>query len=158
MKAISLWQPWASAMALGFKRNETRGWATKYRGPLVIHAAKKAEHWPNMEVQVFFDDIAFQPIDLPRGCLLCIVKLIDCQEIFIHNRPTKQEVAFGDYTPGRFMWITEPIHVFETPIPFKGKQGLFDVPDEILLHMEKQPEASEPLQTSFAGFGQGPGQ
>ena len=40
MKAISLWQPWASAMALGLKRNETRSWETLVRGPIAIHAAK----------------------------------------------------------------------------------------------------------------------
>jgi hypothetical protein len=41
MKCISLWQPWASAVALGSKRVETRHWATDYRGPIAIHAAKR---------------------------------------------------------------------------------------------------------------------
>jgi len=50
IKAISLWQPWASAMALGFKKNETRHWATKYRGPLLIHAAQKIINWPSMDI------------------------------------------------------------------------------------------------------------
>jgi hypothetical protein len=40
IKAISLWQPWASLMALGLKRHETRHWPTAYRGPIAIHAAK----------------------------------------------------------------------------------------------------------------------
>lgn len=31
MKAISLWQPWASLMAVGAKRYETRSWGTLYR-------------------------------------------------------------------------------------------------------------------------------
>lgn len=62
MKAISLWQPWASFMALGFKANETRGlpphgpWPWVPEGTprqpgralepgedLVIHAAKRCE-------------------------------------------------------------------------------------------------------------------
>lgn len=34
MKAIRLWQPWASLIALGHKTIETRSWPTKYRGPL----------------------------------------------------------------------------------------------------------------------------
>ena len=38
MKAITLWQPWASLVCI--KLNETRSWYTKYRGPLAIHAAK----------------------------------------------------------------------------------------------------------------------
>jgi hypothetical protein len=40
MKALTLTQPWASFVALGWKKIETRSWATAYRGPLAIHAAK----------------------------------------------------------------------------------------------------------------------
>ena len=49
MKALTLHQPWATLVAIGAKRVETRSWATKYRGPLAIHAAKvvrKAEPMP----------------------------------------------------------------------------------------------------------------
>lgn len=41
MKAITIWQPWAEFIAAGVKHNETRSWATKYRGPIAIHAAVK---------------------------------------------------------------------------------------------------------------------
>lgn len=41
MKAITIWQPWAEFVAAGVKHNETRSWATKYRGPIAIHAAVK---------------------------------------------------------------------------------------------------------------------
>lgn len=40
MNAISLWQPWASLVAAGIKRIETRSWGTNFRGPIAIHAAK----------------------------------------------------------------------------------------------------------------------
>lgn len=40
MKAITLWQPWASLLAIGAKQHETRSWKTSYRGPVAIHAAK----------------------------------------------------------------------------------------------------------------------
>lgn len=38
MRALTLHQPWATAVALGVKTVETRSWATSYRGPLAIHA------------------------------------------------------------------------------------------------------------------------
>jgi activating signal cointegrator 1 len=38
MKALTLHQPYASLVALGVKRIETRSWATSYRGPIAIHA------------------------------------------------------------------------------------------------------------------------
>ena len=41
MKAITIWQTWAEFVAAGVKHNETRSWATKYRGPIAIHAAVK---------------------------------------------------------------------------------------------------------------------
>lgn len=34
MKALTLWQPWASLVALSEKTIETRCWSTKYRGEL----------------------------------------------------------------------------------------------------------------------------
>ncbi len=50
MKAISLWQPWASAIGPHpeQKHLETRSWQTPYRGWLAIHAAKrwtKEQQW-----------------------------------------------------------------------------------------------------------------
>ena len=42
MKALSLWQPWASLVAFGEKKVETRIWKTSYRGPIAI-ASTKAE-------------------------------------------------------------------------------------------------------------------
>lgn len=35
---LSMHQPWASLLVLGFKRFEGREWTSKYRGPLWIHA------------------------------------------------------------------------------------------------------------------------
>ena len=52
MKAITIWQPWASLLACGGKRFETRSWATSYRGPIAIHAAKKS----------VFDALALIPV------------------------------------------------------------------------------------------------
>ena len=40
MKALTLHQPYASAIALGLKHFETRAWKTTYRGPVAIHAAQ----------------------------------------------------------------------------------------------------------------------
>lgn len=39
MRCITLTQPWATLVAVGAKRIETRNWSTAHRGPLAIHAA-----------------------------------------------------------------------------------------------------------------------
>ena len=38
MKALTLWQPWASLIAWGEKRYETRSYGISHRGTLAIHA------------------------------------------------------------------------------------------------------------------------
>lgn len=41
MKALTLWQPYSQAIAIGLKQFETRSWATKHRGLLAIHCSVK---------------------------------------------------------------------------------------------------------------------
>ena len=41
MRALTIYQPWASLIAVGAKTYETRSWATRHRGPIAIHAGKK---------------------------------------------------------------------------------------------------------------------
>lgn len=148
MKAISLWNPWAFLMAVGAKKNETRSWGTGYRGPLAIHAAKKwnsellemcrqepfvstlSMERPNQGGSFFFDDMLENILHF--GCIVAVVDLYDCQEIRFHNRPHGNELYFGDYTEGRFMWMTQNVRRIANPIPFKGKQGFFDIPDALI--------------------------
>ncbi|MCK5245025.1 MAG: ASCH domain-containing protein [Desulfobacterales bacterium] len=132
MKSISLWQPWASLMCMGLKKNETRGWETKYRGPLVIHAAKKVIPWPSLQVQDAFHRAVAHPRVLPLGALICKVDLYDVVPTGPENMPDYPERNYGDYSPGRFIWKTRHLEVFARPIPFRGRQRIFNVPDDIL--------------------------
>ncbi len=143
MKALSLWQPWSTLMSIGAKRIETRGWSTKYRGPLVIQAAKRFtqdERHLCMQ-EPFFTALLEGGIktlrDLPLGALVCVVDLVDV----VPTGPTlfsdairipPLELPFGNYAPGRFAWMTENLRRFKEPIPWKGRQQLFDVPDVVV--------------------------
>lgn len=40
MKALSIRQPWAWLIVNGYKDIENRSWPTRFRGPVLIHAAK----------------------------------------------------------------------------------------------------------------------
>lgn len=90
MKALTLWQPWASLIAVGAKTIETRSWSTKYRGPLAIHASKHYEPFRIDEdhgwvsgSQMLWDrdgDLSshsyFHPV--PLGAVVATAQLIDC--------------------------------------------------------------------------------
>ena len=135
MKCISLWQPWATLMANGSKKNETRSWSTSYRGRIAIHAAKKWNKelrdlcWTEPFKTALWFDLG-KP--LPRGALLCTVTIVDCIEITETNAPSSPEHDCGDYTPGRFMWITEDLQRATSPVACRGAQGIFEVPDSLV--------------------------
>ena len=136
MKAISLWQPWASLMMTELKRNETRSWPHHLYGPLVICAAKRRGE--SVSVPGFVDIPKEIPLrifcgvreihanDLPLGVALGIVELYDCVPTEKAD-PSETERLFGDYSPGRYAWKTRILEIFKEPIPVIGKQGFFQV-------------------------------
>lgn len=149
MRAISLWQPWATLIAMRAKRVETRGWYTDYRGPLVICAAKKWG-WDLFTQCIqpgFFEVLNLPrysglapravPKPLPLGVAVATCRLIDCvrSERFYEQykaMATEQELRFGDYGPGRFAWVLSEIEPFAVPPPIRGEQGFFEVDDAVI--------------------------
>lgn len=144
MKALSLWQPWATLVAIGAKQVETRSWYTSYRGPLVICASKKwnwdlynlcleTEFYDALKVSVCGNGCSRAvPTPLPLGVALARVTLVDClrTDVFVRRYPllaTDQELRFGDYTHGRYAWVFEDIQPFVSPPPLRGAQGLFEI-------------------------------
>ena len=135
IKCISLWEPWASAMARHLKRNETRSWATSYRGPLAIHAAKKPFDQFDYEDK-FVEFLRSHNLlsNLGYGNVLCIVDLVKCTRTeLVLAGLSRTEEQLGDYSPQRFALETTNLRVLPFPVPLRGQQRLFDwaVPPEL---------------------------
>jgi activating signal cointegrator 1 len=152
MKAISLWQPWASLIATGAKTIETRSWSTRYRGPIAIHAAKRRNidelihHLSMWTFQGGLAPLVGKPLDLtgrswpgvkhghlPFGAIVAVAELYEVHRtddlslgIIDTDRP------FGDFRLGRFAWMLRNVQALEEPIPWRGSQGFFEVPDDVL--------------------------
>lgn len=140
MKAITVWQPWAGALAAGIKENETRGWPTKYRGPIAIHSAMKAirhtqsDLYTNDETRevicrrLELPEIIDDPTSFPMGCILATAELVDCIKITPELVATlsTDELALGGYTLGRYAWKLANVQRLPEPIPAKGRQGLWN--------------------------------
>jgi activating signal cointegrator 1 len=143
MKAISLLQPWATLVAIGAKRVETRSWSTSYRGMLAIHAsAGKQDYMSIRMTEPYCSALYGQPV--PFGKIVAVCELIAVREIrfdpdkFVgwewRNKAgrtrlhelTEQERAFGDYRPGRWAWLLDNIKRLDQPVPAKGKLGLWE--------------------------------
>ncbi|HEV7658816.1 MAG TPA: ASCH domain-containing protein [Allosphingosinicella sp.] len=146
MKAISLWQPWASAMALGLKRIETRHWSTKYRGLMAIHAAKR---WTadERDFHAIEHEAGRMPAELPLGAVVATARLYDVKRTEqLVDRISDDEHCWGNYAPERYGWIFEDIVALPVPILFRGAQGLFDVPDAVLRGEALPEPADAPLK------------
>lgn len=145
MKALSLHQPYASAITLGLKRYETRSWFTKYRGPLVIHAALKEFKYNDYEREYFMEVCRqLKTVDCPHyalvyGCAVCVVDLVDCfRTIEIAPRLTQAQLFWGDFRDkddkGRYRYafqLENPRKLWP-PKRIKGMQRFFEIPDEVL--------------------------
>lgn len=96
MRGLTLTQPWATLIAQGAKQIETRPWATSYRGPLAIHAAKglgpvggnrglnelvaQEPFWSTlMAAGCTFGRRA--PTGLPLGAIVAVCELVSIEEI-----------------------------------------------------------------------------
>ncbi len=146
MKALSLWQPWASLMAHKYKRIETRGWSTDHRGDVVIHAAKTRD----VEAAILWEreqacgaiprHYGSYPM-LPFGRALCIVELFQVvpTDWLLHSHEDtasylrteylsghSQEERYGNYEKGRFAWLTRRVRAMNH-VAIVGRQKLFNV-------------------------------
>ena len=121
MKALSIQQPWAWLIARGYKDIENRSWPTKMRGPVLIHASKKADY-SAVQTHRLKDDIlailaqhGLSMDDLPRGGIVGKANIVDC----VTNHESKW--FEGEYG---FVLADAEQHGF---ISCKGKLNFFKV-------------------------------
>ena len=155
MRALTLYQPWATAIAIGSKRIETRSWRTDYRGLLAIHASKKCDcHEIDYMMCCWHMDAALSPLGgtmtpgarhwskiLTFGAIVGVVNLVGClptssftngelnaKRYHISNRPESgvwTENQMGDFSMGRYGWRLENPRRLLTPIPCRGYQQIW---------------------------------
>jgi hypothetical protein len=142
MKALSLTQPWASAVALGLKRYETRSWPTGFRGDVCIHAAKGFPRWARDFAQAINDPLrrGFQSSNghlpsvekMPLGVILCVAELTECRQTdTLVNEISDLEQLYGNYSDGRYAFRLENVRVLPEPIPVRGALSFWTIPLDI---------------------------
>ncbi len=142
MLTLSLTQPWACLIAVGAKKIETRSWSTKHRGWTAIHASKAFPNWAKCccdepPFDEALDRMGIENLgDFPLGAVIAVGNLHKCDRIirrldgqtflYTQGQPiTGDELAFGDFTPGRFGWVFTSVHPLPRPIPARGALGLW---------------------------------
>ncbi len=127
MKTLSIRQPWAELILQGRKTIELRTWQTHYRGPVLIHAGGNLE-------QDGCEAYGIDPAALTRGALVGIVEIVD-MVTFDHDSFADlrdEHLDLGDWPGDVLGWQLVNPQRLPTPIPMRGRLGLFEVSEEVL--------------------------
>lgn len=123
MKVLTIKQPWASLIMLGYKKFEFRTWKTNYRGELLIHAGKETDKEALRRLDKYI------PKELPTGKIIGKVKIVDCQEVdsqlrckLIRENPD----IYKNTEIGIYAWKIEDVVSVENPIEINGKLGFWN--------------------------------
>jgi len=126
VKALTLTQPYATLVSLGHKKIETRSWATSYRGPLAIHAAKG---FPK-EAREFAAEPRISPLlprILPLGAIVATCKLVAVRRTEeILPIASELEQRLGNFSPCRYAWLLADVVALPEPITATGALGLWE--------------------------------
>jgi hypothetical protein len=149
MRAITLWQPWASLMACGAKPHETRGWHAPSESIghwYAIHAASTfrvklgdglmppailaalAQHYP--------DQVAIGA-DLPVGGVIAVGRLVACVETSDPSVAAAPDRPLGDFSAGRWVWRFEDMRPISI-VPISGRQRIWYLPDDTQREVEQR--------------------
>lgn len=135
MKSLSIANPFGILIADGIKRVENRTRYTNYRGPLAIHASK-ATRYGGYSVFDLAARYGVMRNDLAFGAIIAVAQLVDCVRLtpdLSVPAPMRRKYPWledHEHTEGPFCLILEEVRRLENPIPWTGRQWLFDVPDD----------------------------
>lgn len=143
MKGISLWQPHATWIALKWKTIETRDhdrFACLRGRRVAIHAAKKFDPgysvFPKGRKATGLEFVKlYQWMRRCMGCIVCtavICEIRRCPEVDFVEREEWERRACYDIR-NKYLHFLEDIEPLKTPVPFRGRPWVFDVPDELIL-------------------------
>lgn len=128
MRALSLTQPWATAVAVGIKQWETRSWPTVVRGEIAIHSAKG---FPRYAKEFAAEEQAAGRLpqgQLPLGSIVCLAELVECRQTeTVEKEIGDIERSYGDYSVGRFAFKLINVHPLAEPVLWRGALGFWSV-------------------------------
>ena len=143
MKAISLWQPWATFVSVGWKTIEPRT-HQRFNGligqQIAIHAARKIDRlgewtqylpWnPNILDGLNLDVL----IEIRRGTIVCTAMVTAMRwapNVYFKERKEWNRQAMCE-VGGKFCLFLEDVKPLKEMMPLRGRQGIFNVPDETI--------------------------
>lgn len=143
MRAITVRQPWAWAIVHGGKdvENRTRNIAGGYRGLVAIHAALKVhEGWPLTEHSALINGVASSAESAAAfGAFGAVIGVVDLTGVHWWGDDTCHRIGGVDGRHRCSPWAMDHYrHLtlanrrpLATPVPAKGRLGLWTLPDDV---------------------------
>lgn len=129
MKVITLWQPWATLVILGWKTIETRlhpRFAGLVGETIGIHAGLKWDEDALALIKPYLGDFRYDTLrripPMPGGTILGTVNVIEHRKL--SESDSRYALIDCENTTRYGLILTSPT-VFDAPIPAKGKQGIW---------------------------------
>ena len=129
---ISMHQPWASLMVMGFKRFEGRAWTTKYRGPLWVHATSKKPDPDTIDFleEQYREHYALVGEDMPpfpqrylTSVVIGRVDLVDVLTLDQYNDTVPEVLREKTTEPYQFV-LRNPMYL-ELPLRMAGQPNIY---------------------------------
>ncbi len=123
MRALTVRQPWAWAIAQGYKDIENRSWKPRLeRGDvLAIHAARATPDWDDVQrVRKLIGRRGLVPEAFDCGCVVAVVRYDGTVEV-------SRSRWFG----GPVGWLLGGAKALRSPVDCNGQLGLWTLPREI---------------------------
>lgn len=142
LKVLSVHQPYAWALAAGFKPIENRAWApprTLLGGFLAIHAAKTTERMG--DIPRVAELAGVMPSELSFGAILAVVRVTGFAASVEQLPPSSRP-----WFTGPFAWVFSELRRLPTPVPARGQQGLWTPSPTELAEVRRQWQVAEERQ------------
>lgn len=154
MRALTVQEPWASAIIYGPKDVENRPWATAHRGTLWIHAGKRVDWSASKDAWLAaglppppsgrrFDRSAWTA-SLPLGKVIGSVDLTGCHDdndcYGPLQRPCNGQHPLCSKWAARFRqhWKMTGKRPLPEPVPCRGSLGLWKLPEDVAAKVQEQ--------------------
>lgn len=123
MKALSIHNPYANLILLGYKPLEIRSKKTNYRGDILICATKhKVSLWEVFNTSYVMQLSVTNDLYRASGYAIGIATLADCRPM----TRLDEKLAFCEYKEGLFAYELTNVRAIK-PFPVCGNQGFFNV-------------------------------
>jgi hypothetical protein len=121
IRALTVRQPWASAIAHADKRIENRTWTTPHRGAVLIHSAAKVDPAANRHAPM---TAIVRGLQLDLGAVIAVARIVACHPDDGQCTPWSM--------PGHSHWQLDQVTALPLPVPATGALQLWTPPEKVL--------------------------